>query len=436
MSADARELAARCFLDVEKGAYSTLALKKRTSADAYDPREVRFAAALLYGTLERKLTLDYILETYLKEPVKSLDVQVAAALRIGLYQCLYMDFVPVRAAVGESVNLCKKLKKSSASGLVNAVLRKAADFDLSEIDDIGDALKRLSVKYSLCGGLVTMLKEQYGANCESIMEAMFGAKSAVFRINTLKITKEKLIELLTISKITAHESALENSVEAPFADIIGSDFVKKGLLRVQSIPAQLAVAALSPKSGDFVLDMCAAPGGKALTAAQMMGNNGQIIAADIYENRLKLIDGQAHAEGVKIIKTVLLDAQCGDFGGEFDRVLCDVPCSGYGEIAGKPELRYKEPDNLSPLIETQRRILANGARHTKKGGTLVYSTCTLNRDENEGVVDDFLEKNTAFHAVKPAALKNYIKTTDSCVKIVPDTHNNEGFFIATFERMC
>ena len=430
----ARTLAARCLLEVEQGAFSNLVFKQITEKIEMDARDIQFFARLFYGTIERTVTLDYILSRYLKGGIEKLDIEILAILRSGLYQCLYMDAVPVSAAVNESVKLCKVFKKKSAAGLVNAVLRRAADFDFAEIYNIDNTVERVSAQYSVCPALAQLLLGQYGYEAEDILAATLRRMPAAVRVNTLSTGTEELIKRLAAEDITAVPSWLDGALEITAGRYPASGAISDGSMRVQSLAAQYVVHVMAPKAGDSILDACAAPGGKALTAAQMMKNSGRIIAMDIYENRLKLIEEQAAKEGVQIIKTVCADAA--EYSGEtlYDAALCDVPCSGFGEMAAKPELRRKEPTG-SALCALQLKILQNAAKLVAKNGHVVYSTCTLDKTENEDVVSEFLAKNGNYKATMPKNAPGYARIAGDGVKFVPDGDNNEGFFIATLERM-
>ncbi len=422
----ARLEAARCLVEVERGAFSNLALKRR--AEGLDARDAAFCTALVYGALERAVTLDRLLDRHLKKGVGALDPEVRAALRLGLYQCLYMDGVPVRAAVNESVNLCRALKKSSAAPLVNAVLRRAAADGTGPIDLIEDEKEAKSVAFSLCGELVELLVSQYGERADGIMRGMLSRGRPALRVNTLLSDEDAVISGLAREGVRARRAGLEGALVVESGDYLHSAELLSGRARLQSLCAQRAVWALDPKRGERVLDMCAAPGGKALTAAQLMGDEGEIVALDIYDSRLKLIEASARREGIASIAVKRADARDYEDADGFDRVLCDVPCSGYGEICTKPELRLKAPGRTPELLRTQRAILDNAARLVKRGGRVVYSTCTVDRRENEETADAFLSAHVGF---KPVFADNGEKYRI----FLPETESPEGFFIATFERM-
>jgi 16S rRNA (cytosine967-C5)-methyltransferase len=385
------------------------------------------------------VTLDYILGGYLKGGVGRMDPEVRALLRSGLYQCLYMDSVPAAAAVNESVKLCAAFKKRSASGLVNAVLRRAAGFDAADIDAIPNAAERLSVKYSVCRGLADMLINQYRDEAADILAGTLMAAPAFVRVNTLKTDRASLARALEREGITAAQSPADGLMPGLLALKSGRYVVapqlESGLMRIQGLAAQYAVSLLDPRPGETILDACAAPGGKALTAAQIMENRGRIVALVIRELRLGLLRRQAELEGVTIVEAVCADAASYSPGGAFDAVLCDVPCSGYGEMAQKPELRALDPSERQGLRTVQRDILQNAASLVKKGGRVVYSTCTVDRRENEDIVDGFLRGNGGFEAEKPAAAPPYARAEGKYLKFLPQEGCGEGFFMATLRKM-
>ena len=429
MAQTGRTLAARCVRDVETGGFSNLVLKRALASCGLDSRERRFCSAIVMGTLERLITIDYILTPLLSRPLARLDAEVRAVLETGLYQCLYMDGVPTHAAISESVNTVRALGKSSAAGLVNAVLRRSATFDVLSIDNIHDKTERLSIKYSLSRQLVELFCTQYGDSAERMMQSFFITPQNTVRVNTLRISPKELIDELESQGITAHPAQVEGALTLEGDGWLSVPAFSRGDMRVQSIAAQTAALALDAKSDMNVLDMCAAPGGKTLTAAQCMCGKGKITALDRSRKRLDLIDKQAALEGIDIVRTICADASNFDSRDCFDRVLCDVPCSGLGEIASKPELRWRPLPDDGALWSLQLSILKNGARLLKKGGRLIYSTCTLDCRENEDIVNAFLSERDDFAPVK-------LESGSHIRKFVPSEDNYEGFFIACFERVC
>ncbi|MBQ4094408.1 MAG: 16S rRNA (cytosine(967)-C(5))-methyltransferase RsmB, partial [Oscillospiraceae bacterium] len=378
MADAARKLAAECLLRCEAGGYSNLVLRQMLGKSELPRRDRAFCTALVLGTLSRVRTLDALLQPYLKKPVARLDGEVRVLLRMGAYQLKYMRGVPQHAAVNESVQLCRALKKSSAAGMVNAVLRRTAEADAEAVlAAIKDPVQRLAVSCSVEDALAAQFLSLYGERAEAVLQSFFAPAAIYARCNTLKCSEDALCAALQGANITAEQTALPGCLRlaegfsgacAPLAD---------GRMRIQSLPAQLAAFAVGARAGERVLDLCSAPGGKTLCLAQDMENRGHITACELHEHRLKLVLQQAALEGVDIITGVCGDAAQFQSDTLFDRVLCDVPCSGYGELASKPELRYRPPSFSAELPALQYAILENGARLLKAGGTLVYSTCTL-----------------------------------------------------------
>ena len=436
MSAAARAAAVQALLQVEAGGYSNLVLKSRFTGFQASPQEKAFAAAVFYGTIERKNTLDHCLEKFLRKPIMKLDAPVRAILRAGLYQAQYMKSVPVHAAVNESVALCRRMGKASAAGLVNAVLRRAASVDVYS-ETFSDEIQRLCVWYSVSRPIAQLLCRELGDNAEQLLAASFTKPVLSVRVNTLKISPQKLCRQLAAHGITARQGCVPNSLILEDAgDITALQEFLSGLFHVQSEASQAACAALGVKPGDKVVDVCAAPGGKTATLAQDMENTGALFSRDAMENRVPLIGQTLTRLGISCVNTACSDARVYDekLDGA-DAVLCDVPCTGLGVLAKKPDIRYKTLDGLEQLYSTQRDILETSARYVKKGGKLVYSTCTVNPRENEEIVQEFLARHPEFQPaqyrcpVPGACVRNGMTT------LYPFFTQTDGFFIASLERL-
>ncbi len=417
-------------------AYSNLALDASLDSGDFSPVEKAFVSALVYGVTERTLTIDYQLEKYLSQPLRKLKPQVLVILRMGAYQILFMDKIPVSAAVNESVKLTKSCGCAFASGLVNAVLRKIAQNGLVLPGD-KDTIKRCSVEFSVPEWILRRWAESYGEeNALKIAESSVGAAETVLRVNTLKTTCDELISRLSDEGIEAHRGTVENSVAVSKSGSIKElQCCKDGLFHVQDVASQLCCKALEAKAGDTVLDICSAPGGKAFTAAEYMNNKGSITACDIYENRLKLINSGAERLGIGIIKTAVNNAAVHnpDFS-EFDKIICDVPCSGLGVIRRKPEIRLKSASEVDKLPEIQYSIMKTAAGYLKMGGIMIYSTCSLSVNENENVYYRFLKENPEYEAVKVLPeIKRVCGETDT-LTLMPHIHGSDGFFISAIRR--
>lgn len=419
-------------------AYSNLLLDHVFSESDLSERDKAFAAALFYGVLERRLTLDYIIAKNSKIPFEKLDPAAVAILRAGLYQLLYMDSVPDSAAVNESVKLCKKLKCFSAQGFVNGMLRSFIRGG-KKISYMGlEPEKRLSVEYSCPEWLTAKLISEYGTEfAVKALKASVGRPPVYARVNTLKTTTEKLLAELAKHKIKAVPyPGLENCIklEKP-GDIEKCAPFRQGLFHVQDISSQLCCLTLRPVVNETVLDVCAAPGGKSFTLAELMGNNGRLYSMDLHDMRVGLIEDGAARLGIKILTAMQNDAS--KFNGQLpqaDRVLCDVPCSGLGVIRRKPEIKFKSPEDFAGLPEIQYQILETSARYVKPGGTLVYSTCTLSRAENDDVAKRFVAAHPEFlPIVQPVPYAG--AAGEPMRTYCPDENGGDGFFTAAFRRV-
>ena len=412
--ANARKTAVKVLVKIEKeGTYSNLGVAEALKNSELNLQDKSLATAIIYGVLDRKITLDYILSKFLKTPINKTEPFTLMVLRSALYQIKYMDKIPESAAVNEAVKIMKSSKFSRNSGFVNGVLRSVLRTDV-EIPK-GDSAEDLSVRYSCPLWIVESFLKDYGlADTKALLEESLKSAPTVLRINTVKAD---------ISEIEKEYEIKGNSIELTKGiDISNSELYKKGLVYAQDYASQRAVEILSPKSGDRVLDVCSAPGGKAFTMANLMGNKGEIIACDLYPHRVELIERTAKRLGLDIIKTAVADAtRYNPKLGEFDCVLCDVPCSGLGVIRRKPEIKYNALPCLEELKNIQLSILKNAVKYLKKGGKLLYSTCTLRREENEKLVISFQKEYNDL-------CKVYEHT------FMPHKDGTDGFYCALFEK--
>lgn len=437
MNKSARQIAFEILLKIEKDqAYSNLAID--SAVKVYNPNstDCAFISRLVYGVLERKITLDYVISRQLSQPIKKLKKDVLSVLRLGAYQLLFMDKVPESASVNESVKLAKANRCAYASGLVNAVLRKISEAGIVISDELTQ-IQKISIKYSAPEELVGFLTYHYGeVNAEEFLKSALKPKSITIRVNTTKIDSKKLKDLLESEGVCVNETELSNAfrISADTA-VYNLKSFKSGFFHVEDISSQLCVEALDLFSGCTAIDVCAAPGGKSFTAAEAMNNSGVLYSCDLYSSRVNLIKEGAERLGLSCIKTKVNDASV--FNMDFplaDRVLCDVPCSGLGIIGKKPEIKYKKLDDTKPLLPIQKQILETAAKYVKKGGRLVYSTCSVNPNENRKICDEFLKDNCEFQSVK--VLPDIERAIDEgdYLTLFPHTNNCDGFFIATFVR--
>lgn len=410
---------------IREQSYSNLAVNSVLQQNHLSGEERSFFTALVYGTIERKITLDYELSLYLKQPLRKLNPKVYAILLLGAYQVLFMDKIPNHAAVNESVKLTRKNGVSYASGLVNAVLHKAAANGL-KLPSEEDHLRFLSVKYSCPEHLISLWIQSYGEEAAlGILEYSLGAEPVVIRVNTLKTTSSELTQLFSQRGISSRAHPLIGDAlvldHAPALESL--DLFQKGYFHVQDASSQLCCAVLDPKPGETVYDVCAAPGGKSFTLAERMNDEGAVYSYDLYKQRTRLIADGAARLGLQSVHARQGDALVYQKNRKpADCVLCDVPCSGLGIIGRKPEIRYKDPAEIDNLPALQYDILCISARYCRPGGRLVYSTCSLNPAENEAVVARFLEEHSGYSLVQSRTL-------------LPGTDHCDGFFISLLERL-
>lgn len=431
----ARETALNVLIACRKeGGWSNSVLKNYTARDRLDRREAGLAAHLCYGVLQNRLRLDFYLQQLLTGKVKDLHPAVRDILHLGLYQLRMMDRIPDSAAVNESVRLTKKYcpKVRSAPGLVNAILRRAVTQELTEP-------KSYVEKYSHPQALVDMLKSYVGKErLENMLRANNDIAPMTVQVNRLRTTAQELQRTLQAEGVEAapHAWLPDCLVLSGTGNLESLRSFRDGLYYVQDAAAKLSILCAQVPKHSRVLDCCAAPGGKSFAAAISMGGTGSIISCDIHDHKIPLIENGAKRLGLENIT-----AQCHD-GAAFnplwenamDAVIADVPCSGYGIIRKKPDIRYKDPASMKDLPQLQLQILANQARYVRPGGVLLYSTCTLVRAENEGVVEVFLQTHPDF-TLEPLPLPAvFPKNESGMLALVPGEYETDGFFIARLRK--
>lgn len=423
-------------------AYSNIALNNAIRENRLSGVDSSFVSALVYGVLERKITLDYIIKQYSKIPLRKIEIKTKMILRLGILQLIFMDKIPESAAVNESVNLAKKHKLQKSSGFINGILRSITRSEEKyKLPDKSDKVLYYSVKYSAPQELVKLWINSYGElNTEQLLKSLGGRPKICARVNTLKNDKNSLIAELAKENVKAEENPfLENAVSlTETGSIERLSAYKSGKLHIQDSSSQLCVDFLSPKPREVLLDICSAPGGKSFTAAQYMGDRGKIFACDLYNHKLKLISDGAKRLGIHSIVTLKRDGASSDVSLPLaDKILCDVPCSGLGILSRKPEIRYKDNLITADLPELQYKILCQSAQYLANGGRLVYSTCTLNPAENNKNARRFLEEHPDFYGVKlslPSQIKRAIGENDYEITLMPHTSGTDGFYIAVFGK--
>lgn len=435
-------LAALLHVDVNEG-YSNLVLDKTLAALELDPRDKALAAAIFYGVLERRITLDYVIARLSSTPLNKLSPTVLEILRMGVYQLLYLEKIPQSAAVNESVALAKENHAERAAGFINAVLRALLRQPQKAAlpDEKKDPVLFLSVKYSFSQWLIVLWQKAYGKeNTLSLLESCLNRPPVFARVNNTRISEENLLERLTGEGISAKPVPwLKNALELENTGAVGaSGSFREGLFHIQDLSSQICSAVLRPFPGCRVVDVCSAPGGKAFTVAEMMENRGEVLAFDLYKGKVGLIRQGARRLGLSVIQARMRDAlDPKEPLVPADRVLCDAPCSGFGIIRRKPEIRYKDPSALDSLPDLQYRILCKSSELVKSGGILVYSTCTLNPKENGEVAAKFLREHGAFAPLPmtaPAPSARACGEPENQLTLMPHIHGTDGFFVAAFQK--
>lgn len=393
------------------------------------PESQGFVRELVYGVTEKRLYLDYLLSQIVIDGYADLPSRVKVFLRIGIFQLVFMESVPEYAAVCETVNLAKincSRHYKSINRILRTFIRKKNSISFPE--NIRKRGKRLVNQYSVDKSIVELWKEQFGYDfTEELLKAGNEVPPFTIRVNTTKISKAELKDALISRGFEVLDIDEKiNMLQIAGSDILRTEEYREGLFSVQDPASVIAISGLEPKKNDFIIDVCAAPGGKSFCAAEMMENQGEIISFDIFEQKLLNMSSQVDRLGLDIVKLKLGDALKMDYSlkDKADKVICDVPCSGLGVFRRKPEIKYRPViDSAEELADKQFKILRNSAGYLKPGGRLIYSTCTINKFENEAVVMNFLESCKDFE----------LKTQR---RLFPNIDGTDGFYFAILERFC
>ena len=458
-----RTLALNTLLAVEKGQYGNIAVDTALRRHPMSDPDRHLYTALVYGVTERKTTLEFLLAKFSSRPVKNLDTAVRLALCMGLYQLIYLDRVPDHAALDETVSLVP----GKVSGYVNAVLRSYLRFEAAlprpadgsraprenklstpaawceRFPELSDPMEALSVCCGVPLSLCKVFVEALGFDSALSAITAFGDKPPMtLRVNTEKTTPEKLTSELTEAGLTVLPSLYANTaLRVPEGAITATEAFERGDFFIQDEASQLCVAALDAKPDGVVVDTCACPGSKSFGIALTMQNTGEVHSFDLHKSKLSLIESGAERLGLSIVTVNERDARqpAAELLGKCDRVLCDVPCSGLGVIAKKPEIRHKDLTESARLPGIQAAILEASAGYLKSGGVLVYSTCTILPAENQDVVRAFLHNHPDFEPydfifpAKDASVTDVI-SEGGMVTLLPDRNRTDGFFIARLRR--
>ena len=422
----------RCRRD---GAWSGQALDRVIGAEGLDEREAALASALSLGVVQNSRYLDAVIRGFCRSP--KLEPKVQDLLRLGAYQILFADRIPVHAAVSESVSLCRKLGYARAAGLVNAVLRRIGEHrnEPPELPGRGTAAW-LALRYSQTDWLAERLCAERGYDfAEAFFAACHRPPSIDLQINTLKTDAASYARLLDGQGVAYETPAWPpNCLSLRGGRVALLPGYGEGLFYVQDRAAAMAVEIADPKPGMQVLDACAAPGGKSFAAALRMRNEGGILSCDLHEKKLRLIREGAERLGITILRTAARDASVPEpsMEGAFDLVIADVPCSGFGVMRKKPDIRNKDAKEVEKLPELQLAILSALSAYTRPGGTLLYATCTVLRGENEELVSRFLRSHGEYRPVDFEIGGR--RSENGCYTFWPQLDGTDGFFVAKLRR--
>lgn len=431
-----RELSLQMLIEInEKGQFSHIVLKGVLDKYQYLPKKERaFITRLTDGTMEHLIELDHIIDLFSKTKTKKMKPLIRNLMRMSVYQIKYMDSVPDAAVCNEAVKLAKKHKFGQLSGFVNGVLRNIARNinDIKYPDVKKEFNKYLSVRYSMPEWIVRKFIKDYGnEKTQEILAAFQSGNSISIRVNTAKCTPSELKDILCDEGVCVEEiEGLDYAfVISGFDYLNGLQSFRDGLFYVQDISSMLVAQTAAPKKGDYVIDVCAAPGGKSTHIAELLRGSGHVFARDLTDNKVDMIEENIDRHGLNNMSAEVWDATVfdADSAGKADILICDLPCSGLGVLGRKKDIRYKmTPESVDELVVLQRQILDTVHTYVKPNGVLVYSTCTIDEAENEDNVRWFIEKHPEFELDKSFAEGTGMK------QILPGEHGSDGFFIARF----
>ena len=441
MVLSARELSFKILYDIfVNGSFSNIAINKHLEI-ALDDKEESLLREIVYGVLENQLFLDYIISKASKIRLKKIHSSILIILRIGVYQLIFMDKIPESAAVNESVKLSKSYGHKGSIGFVNGVLRGISRNKDEFIKiDVENKSEYISIKYSHPKWMVERWIKQYGEEfTEELCKKNNEKPELNIRVNTLKIKKDELKRRLIEKGLVIKDSkyAIDSLIVENPIRITELEEFNLGFFIIQDESSTMVGQIIDPEPSSVVIDICSAPGGKATHIAQMMNNKGKILSRDIYEHKIKLINENAKRLGINIIQTAISDATIRDENliDIADYILVDAPCSGFGLIRRKPEIKWnrKEKD-IEELVNIQSSILNNVKDYLKINGILVYSTCTIEKDENYNLIEEFLNQNKNFKLIsiedKILNKENLETLNQGYIQLFPNIHNTDGFFIA------
>ena len=438
---NARDAVVTALLKIyEQGGYSNIVLDEMLEQSSMADSDRAFSARLLYGVTERRLTLDYLLNKTSSTPVKQMDSAVREILRVGVYQLVYMDKIPSFAAINEAVGQTRTFGCGRLSGFVNGVLRQVGRRYVDLLAELPNNDKGLEIRYSIPRAWIRVWRDAYGDEVlRGILKSINEAPPSYIRVNTCATTTTDFCALLDqYGVVYTPVSGLSDAVCVDAVKTLSDEFANQYYF--QDIASQWSCLALEAKPGERIADVCAAPGGKTMTVAQYMRNNGEIVTGDLHDHKCRAMSQRVTRYGLTCISVRQEDASeapAPEEIGTYDRVICDVPCSGLGVVRRKPEIRYKSPEDFIDLPSLQLQILQQAAKMVKPGGVLQYSTCTLRPEENEAVATAFLEKNRDFSPrVLPltTCFEQSGLPLSHQITLFPHIHGSDGFYIAGFVR--
>ncbi|MEH7106817.1 16S rRNA (cytosine(967)-C(5))-methyltransferase RsmB [Bacillus sp. JJ1764] len=439
-----RETALELLITIEKNqAYSNLLLNNAINKHQIPQKDVGLLTELVYGTLQRKMALDFYLSPFIKNSRK-LENWVLHLLRVTLYQMVYLDKIPDHASIHEAVEIAKKRGHKGIAGLVNGVLRTIQREGLPSLDQVHDPIERLSLETSHPQWLVKRWADQFGyEKTKEMCEINQLAPLQTARVNIAKISRDDCVNLLEEEGFQIEKSPIiPEAIRSLKGNLATSKVFQNGLLTIQDESSMLVAYALGVSDHQTVLDACAAPGGKTTHIAEKLKGTGEVISIDLHEHKVKLIRDNAQRLGLENIKAVALDSRkvSEHFQeGSFDSVLLDAPCSGLGVMRRKPDMKYtKKEQDITQLSMIQQQLLQAVSPLVKKGGTLVYSTCTVDKEENEQMIKNFLGDHSEFEgdyslrSRMPEAIQPFISDYD--LQILPQYFGSDGFYIAALRK--
>ena len=435
-----REIALKILYDIEKNeSYVNIALDEglNNKRKEIDIRDSNFISEIVYGTVSWKLTLDEIIKKYSNIKIKKISPWIINILRMSIYQIIFLDKVPKSAAVNEGVNLAKRYGHKSSSNFVNAILRKVEKKDYEDLFKIKNEKEKISKTTSMPMWIIEELeKEKTMKEIEEICRNSNIKPKLSIRVNTLKNNEEQLKKELEKEKIMVEKGILKDFLVLNGAKNIENNkqFVE-GKFTIQDEGAGIIPKILNPKPEEKILDACSSPGGKTTYLAEIMQNKGEIVAWDIHEHRVKLVDEAARRLGITIIKTEKRDATIYEekYFEYFDKILLDVPCLGIGVLKRKPDIKWKKSkEDIKEITKIQEKILQNCSKYLKKGGEIVYSTCSIIKEENEEIIQKFIKNNANFKLIELKNIENkyfekYVK--DNRFIQIYQNEKTDGFFV-------